>query len=279
MKLLPIALLAWALPVAAVTWLPVSIDSRDRDAREQPVRLAAYLAHPAAGERKAAVVLLHGCGGLWRRAGEMAPRFGEMAELLFAEGYAVLAVDSFTPRGVREICRQPYAQRGITPRTRGADALGAYDHLVARPDIDARRIALLGWSHGGSTVLATMLGERARESTPDFAAAAAYYPGCRSYRDRGLRARAPLLLLLGGADQWTPAAHCLALHEALSAAGDPAEAHVYPGAHHGFDGADPPRVRNDVPNVPGGVTVGGEPAARDDSRRRVLDYFKRRLRG
>ncbi len=55
---------------------------------------------------------------------------------------------------------------------------------------------------------------------------------------------------------------------------------LYPGAHHGFDSRAPLKLRRDVPNGvrPGeGVHVGGEPDARRDSVKVVLDFLRERL--
>lgn len=275
MKTLGMVLLALALPLSAATLQPVEFESRERDSQGLRLRIAGQFAHPLPGTAAPAVAMLHGCSGMRLRSGEVTAHFGDVADLLLAEGYAVLLVDSFTPRGLREICTQRFAQRSVTPGIRSADAFGALDYLAARPDIDPRRIALLGWSHGGSTVLASALGARPGER--DFAAAIAYYPGCRVYRDRGLMLRVPLLLLLGAADNWTPADQCLALQGEIEHRGSPVEVRLYPGAHHGFDAAAAVRVRHDVPNLPGGVTAGGQPQARADSRQRLLDYLRRWL--
>lgn len=277
MKTPCLALLALALPASAATLQAVEFESRDRAAQEMPMRITGRFAHPSPGTVAPAIVMLHGCSGLWRRDGGLSAHFQDLAELALAEGYAVLLVDSFTPRSVREVCTQRYAQRSITPRIRSNDAGGALEHLASRPDVDPRRIALLGWSHGGSTVLASVLGER--PGSRDFAAAIAYYPGCRVYRDRGLTPRVPVLMLLGEADDWTPADQCLKLQEEFGGRGSPVEVRLYPGAHHGFDAAVPVRMRHDVPNMPRGVTVGGHPAARTDSRQRLLDYLRRQLGG
>src|SRR5205085_271331 len=65
-------------------------------------------------------------------------------------------------------------------------AKGREDHLADRDDIARDRIALVGWSHGGSTALAA-INIRDREvaafrgstgAPPFFRAAVAYYPGC-----------------------------------------------------------------------------------------------------
>jgi dienelactone hydrolase len=84
-------------------------------------------------------------------------------------------------------------------------------------------------------------------------------------------------MLLGEADDWTPAEPCLDLAKA-----DPTHVitKVYPGAPHGFDSSKPVRLRTDVPNGkrPGeGVHVGGVPEARRDSVQAVLAFLREQL--
>lgn len=92
----------------------------------------------------------------------------------------------------------------------------------------------MGGSHGGSTTLATMAQPG---SKPGFAAAVALYPGCnarfgewRPGTSGVYRPQAPLLILVGEKDDWTPAAPCVELAERSRAAGLPVRTKVYPGA-------------------------------------------------
>ena len=104
--------------------------------------------------------------------------------------------------------------------------------------------------------------------------AIAFYPGCETDLKRGYSPAAPLLMLVGQLDDWTPAAPCVALAQA--AAEPQPEIVVYPGAWHGFDSDAPVRLRKDVPNGvnPGqGVHVGGNPAAWRASRDRVVRFL------
>jgi dienelactone hydrolase len=82
-----------------------------------------------------------------------------------------------------------------------------------------------------------------------------------------------LLLLVGGADDWTPAAPCGQL--VRQAQGRQPEIERYAGAFHGFDSHQKLHVRTDVPRGvhPGrGVTVGGNPQARRHAIARLLDF-------
>jgi dienelactone hydrolase len=211
-----------------------------------------------------AMVLLHGCGGLFDRQGQLAERYTELAQRLNAMGVHSLVTDSLTPRGERELCTQRLGSRQVTMTQRRRDALGAVAWLAAQPGVDASRIGVLGWSNGGSTVLAATNARHAevKAAGQQPSLAVAFYPGCDTELKRGYEPVAPLLMLLGEADDWTPAAPC----KQLTAPG--VQWRAYEGAYHGFDGTAPVRLRKDVPNGsrgtrPGaGVHVGGQPAAR-----------------
>lgn len=224
-----------------------------------------------------AMLLLHGCGGVYGRGTQPAERYRELAGRLNALGIHVLVTDSLTPRGESELCTQRIGSRKVTQVQRRHDVLGALQWLAGRTEVDRRRLGVLGWSHGGSAVLAAtnlrhpeVAGAAVRPSL-----AVAFYPGCGAELQRGYEAVAPLLLLLGEADDWTPAAPCEEL--ARHAGAVKAQFEVYAGAYHGFDGNGRLRVRNDVPNGvrPGrGVHVGANPAARDASALRLARFLR-----
>ena len=189
----------------------------------------------------------------------------DYAALFNGAGYHVLVVDSLTPRYENELCTQRNGKRRVTQANRRLDALGAVAYLAERPDVDAEADRPVGWSNGGSTVLAAT-----NLRHPDVAAATvkpafavAFYPGCEADLKRGYEPAAPLLMLVGQADDWTPAAPC-ARWRGRRPSRRP-QIDVYAGACHGFDGDAPVRLRKDVPNGvnPGqGVHVGGNAAAR-----------------
>jgi dienelactone hydrolase len=228
-----------------------------------------------------AVVALHGCGGLYDRNGNLSARHRAGAERLVREGFVVLLPDSFGSRGLREVCTQRYARRHVDIAQRRLDALAAHDHLVAKRGHEASRIAVLGWSNGATTVLASIAETGGRpiddSLTMGFARAVAFYPGCGAALRQSLQPTVPTLLLLGAEDDWTPAEPCLQWARRVQGPGKPAvEFEVYAGAHHGFDGPGSRTVRRtDVPNAPDGkgVTVGGSPEARERSWRRVLEWL------
>jgi dienelactone hydrolase len=175
------------------------------------------------------MVLLHACGGVQPHEDAWARWFAD-------HGYLALVVDSFGPRGARNVC----AGGDPTMRTRAFDAYGALAYLRSRPDVLPERVGAIGWSHGGGTVLwldnaafLAQLGARAPGGGA-FRAAIALYPPCQNFR--GLKeTTAPLLLLAGSADDWTPPAACETAASDLAGAAYPITSHVYDGATHGWD--------------------------------------------
>jgi dienelactone hydrolase len=241
-----------------------------------------------------AVVIMHDCSGLGPSSSG-APR--RWASELARHGYVTLIPDSFTPRGLADgVCTSASPRRNdASPAQRVYDAYAALAHLRTLPYVDGRRVGVMGGSHGGTTTLAAMLAPEsaqealAAERRHGFAAAVALYPACapsaRSWRAPAsgvYRPAAPLLILVGDRDDWTPAGACRTLAAAAQAAGHPVETIVYPGAHHSFDSDRPVRyvaTRLNA-NAPGGrgATTGGDPAAWADAIRRVTAFFARHLR-
>jgi dienelactone hydrolase len=263
----------------------------------QPVEIEALLYRPAGAVPDGgspAVIALHGCAGPFSsatgRAGELTARHRERAEALLSAGYAVLFPDSLGSRGMREICTVKAGERTLTAASRRGDALGALQWLAAQPGIARDRIALLGWSHGGTTTLATINANDAMvrafrdgpDAPPFFRGAIAFYPGCSvAARDAGWRPGSPVRVMIGDADDWTPAAPCEALGRRAGERGWPLQTIVYPGAYHGFDApSGRVRLRTDVPGgvAPGkGVHVGPDPVARVDANRRVDAFLREQL--
>lgn len=261
-----LAAIVAAPPVRAEAPPRVTVPSRDGTA------LDAVLMMPKGEGPHPAVILLHGCGGRDTRSGALDPRHADWAGRLAGAGFVVLLPESFASRGQGPQCT--VRDRRILPwRERRADALGARDWLAGQPFVQAGAIALMGWSHGGSTVLAAA-------DAPGFAGFVAFYPGCsRALRARSFAPAAPVLLLMGEADDWTPPEPCRALAERAG----PIVTYVgYPDAYHGFDApGGRVRLRTGLAfTVRGDGTahVGTDPAARADALARVPAWLAERAR-
>lgn len=225
-----------------------------------------------------AVLLLHGCGGAWAKDGKPNARHAAMAAFLNEQGYAALLLDSFTPRGLREICTVKFAERSIKASDRAADAFAALAWLSQQADIDANKIGLLGWSHGGSTTLRTMQSPAHANTKGHFAAAVAFYPGCTRFSKAPYQPTAPLLILIGESDDWTPAETCRTLAAQARPLSPALSVHTYPATFHDFDNPalKTSKLREEVPNGvhPGkGVTIAPNPAAATDAWHRAVVWF------
>lgn len=175
-----------------------------------------------------AVIILHGSSGV--NPGERV-----WAQRMNALGYASFIVDSFTGRGIRNTEKD---QTQLSMAADIADAYAALRLLATDPRIDRRRIAVMGFSRGGFAALYSALApfqQTASDGDLRFAAHVAFYPSCGiSYTSAHLDG-APVLMLVGGKDNYTPAAPCLAYADTLRAKGARVEVRTYPNAYHAFD--------------------------------------------
>jgi dienelactone hydrolase len=191
--------------------------------RQPAVDLWGELYRPSGNGPFPAVVMLHGCNGRLPRAIEDA----EGARFT-ALGYALLTVDSFGPRGVKQRCLEGEGP----PVDRVMDAYGALLYLASQPFIDPDRIAVLGYSQGAIVALSVV--ERGGIETlfdRRFRAAIAYYPYCGN----ALAVSAPTLILIGERDDWTPADACRRDMARRSGEGEPVKLVVYPDTYHAFN--------------------------------------------
>jgi dienelactone hydrolase len=209
-----------------------------------------------------AIVALHGCGGALRDRDE------QWTRALTAAGHILLFPDSFGSRGLASQCRVT-DREATSGGLRRADALEAARWLATRPGTPPGGVVLLGWSDGGSTLLAA--GEASPELPPGLLRGlVAFYPGCRGASVKpGWRPAAPLLILIGESDDWTPAAPCHALAKEVGAA---LTLVAYPGAYHDFDAPRPVRILQNIPhsqNADETVHAGENADARADALARV----------
>jgi dienelactone hydrolase len=182
-----------------------------------------YLSKPDGDGPFPAVVSLHGCSGL-----SSSSRMAE-ADFFNALGYVSFVVDSFSTRRIVEACVSPIPNRH-------ADALGALRYLSKLPFVDAKRIALIGRSQGGIVALQVASTQPVEVyDMPEglaYKAIVAFYPFCGAATEE---LAIPALIMIGDADDWTPAKECERWMAQRAGRGAPVKLIVYPGAHHAFD--------------------------------------------
>ena len=199
----------------------------------------------------------------------------------------------------------PQQRDTVGPFVRAADAYAAVGYLRTLDFIDGKRIGVMGGSHGGTTTLVAMVepagpgAPLVREKRNGFAAGIALYPDCGNRYGAWVPSRrsgnvgpvsgysgvyrpiAPLLILSGEKDDWTPAAPCQALADRAREAGYPVSLKVYPGAHHSFDSNAPVHynpLRNNINKAEGkGATTGGDSGAWADAVKQVKAFFGEHL--
>lgn len=271
------SLLLAALPSFAQVPDTVAFDSADGK-----LKLTGFLYLPdtkAWPGPRPAIVMLHGRSGVYSSsakkydASTLAARTGMWGKFWAERGYAGLYVDTFGPRGYPKGFeagtndgRRPPEINEITVRP--YDAYMGLKYLRGRTDVQKDRVFLQGWSNGGSATLATMAEKTVGmgKPTPEsgFRAAIAIYPACTpvtKHFGRDYRSYAPLLLLIGTADEEVSYANC----EKLAVAGggrNNIEFVRYPDATHAYDAPNPKRM-----------AVAANVAAGEDTKSRAEAFF------
>jgi dienelactone hydrolase len=152
------------------------------------------------------------------------------------QGYVVLFVDENGSRHVGNVCSH---SEGTLPLLRIAtDAVGAHAYLRSLSYVDANRIALIGWSWGGTAALvASNKGLAPSTGAPNdsFRAVVSFYPQCGYLVKYAEDARVPVLILIGQGDDWASPSECSQGVQASQQNGQPVSMQTFPRAVHAFD--------------------------------------------
>jgi poly(3-hydroxybutyrate) depolymerase len=111
-----------------------------------PVQLKALVHRPEGTGPFPAIVLLHGCGGMFTTAREITSSYRYWSELLSERGFVTVLPYSFGPRGHFSICDQQ-KRTILESRERMEDAYAALGWLNGQPFVARGRVGLLGWSN------------------------------------------------------------------------------------------------------------------------------------
>lgn len=197
----------------------------------KPVKGRGYLVVPQTGHGPyPAVIILHTSQGLGTTEWSFAKK-------LVAEDIAVLAIDSFGPRGVVKIDGR---QTQVSEAAILKDLYAARDRLLRDQRIDGQHIAVLGLSKGALPAVYSAFNEIDRmynPTGPKFVAHVGFHPWCGLRLADLTMTGAPVQIHSGGDDTITPPALCRDLMNAAMASDPEArvEMNVYPGARHAFE--------------------------------------------
>ena len=152
-------------------------------------------------------------------------------------GFATFELNSFKSRNIESTVGK---QTQVTTAAMILDAYKALEILSNDPRILKDNISITGWSLGGAVTLfsAWLPLKNAINKELKFASHLAFYPPCFINPENLSFTKAPIHILIGEADNWTPAKPCEDLVEKLS---DKTNISIttYPDAHHGFDSEEP----------------------------------------
>ncbi len=176
------------------------------------------------------------------------------SEMLIAHGWAAITIDSHTPRNFEQYARWRLVCAGqlFAGGERAGDVLASLGDAVRQPFVDPTRLALIGMSHGGWSImdlmafnppdrlplnLARMPPALGADSLSGIIGLIHVYPYCgpgNRARDDGWQHPAPALFILAAEDTIAPAETCIELADRL-ATQLPVERVIFEGVGHAFD--------------------------------------------
>jgi len=188
-----------------------------------------YLATGSGAAKKPAVVLIHEWWGLNDWAKKKADGFAQ-------QGYVALAPDLYRGKVATDGDTAHQLMRGMPEDRALRDMKAAVAYLKSRPDVDASKIAAVGWCMGGGLALDLALHE------PTLAGTVVYYGHLVTEPATIESLRVPLLGNFGGRDQGIPPESVREFEAAAKKAGKTVDFKIYPDAGHAFASSSDPKV-------------------------------------
>ncbi len=194
--------------------IPIPVEDAEVEA------IAGALFKPTGAGPFPAVIYLPGCDGIGTELGSPLER--SLLSHLPSRGIATLIVDPYSARGEKQgACDSPSFDRTAK------DANAAMDVLAAMPDIDAKRVFLMGFDVGASSALLAVGSARVIPHRGEYAGVIAYYPLCGATEFGQIRV--PAIIMFGDEDDVAMTTICQGMRGKANV-----EVVVYPGAAHGF---------------------------------------------
>jgi carboxymethylenebutenolidase len=184
----------------------------------KPIRLDAYLPETPDGPLPA-VIALYGAGG-------SVSGMDLYASTLAAQGFAVYLLHYFDRTGTESADKQTILRNFPLWMKTLWDAIS---FVETQPQVDGKRIALLGFSLGAYLSLANSAIDHRVKAIVEF------FGGMPKEMNLFMRRLCPVLILHGEADPTVPVEEAYQLQRLLEKKGIPYEIKIYPGAGHGFE--------------------------------------------
>lgn len=188
---------------------------------ENDAQVYAHVARPADDAPKPAVIMLHD----WRG---MSADVNGKADDLAAQGYVVVAPDTYRGAVSSWFPRSMYLAISTPTERVNADLDAVYAWLEAQPDVDADRIAVMGFCYGGGKSLEYGL------HNSRLAATVVFYGTLLTDATRLTSMAGPVLGIFGELDAQIPVDEVNAFEAALTEAGVQNQVTIYSERGHGF---------------------------------------------
>ena len=148
-------------------------------------------------------------------------------------GFATFELKSFKSRDIESTVG---SQVEVTTAMMILDAYRALEKLSEHPNIDKNKVSITGWSLGGAVSLFSAWLPIKNAITKDlsFASHLPIYPPCFVDPENTDFTDAPIHILIGEIDNWTPAKPCTDFVKKINKKGNVGLT-IYPNAHHSFD--------------------------------------------
>ena len=190
----------------------------------QPVDKPAFVKEFHTNTPRPTVIIVHGCDGVDNIS------YTNWAKEINSWGYNTIVSDSFKVRGVNTgVCGNPIY---VMPKERTEDLIKLATYIRTQSWHEGK-IAVIGFSHGGSTVL-----NLANTNQNVIDIAIAYYPSCHKWFAglENYHPTIPVQVHLAERDDWTPISECEFLPSK--------DKYLYKNATHAFDMQYPDRTYN-----------------------------------
>jgi len=267
----------WLMVAAGNTltrYLGLTVSAHDPAAIEESLRPHLRIELPEGEGPFPTALLFSGCDG-------PADNLDRWSAMLVARGWAAISVDSHRPRDLLDydVWRLVCAGQLMLGSERAGDVLVSIYGARRMAFVDPDRLVLIGFSHGGWSIMELMVFEDrwtlpySVSALPDdpvdhpldgVRGSILVYPYCGAAnraRERGWRFAAPTLFLLAENDIIAPAAECLGIVAKLADRGLTVEGSVLPGTTHGFDQqarAQPSPLRFDAAATEAALEAAGD---------------------
>jgi carboxymethylenebutenolidase len=155
-----------------------------------------------------------------------------MANVLAKEGYVVLAADLFKGEVTKDPNRAMQLAQFVrnNPNVAIANLQSAVNYVSSLGNVNASRIASIGWCFGGGQSLQLALNSREHP----LAATVIYYGNLVTDKDALSNIKWPVLGIFGDQDQSIPVEIAKQFEQALNEIGITNEIYIYPGVGHAF---------------------------------------------